>query len=196
MAGPRSRSDVELLGATPTDREAFAEFYRRHERAILGFFVHWCRSPELAADLTAETFAGAFESVSRYEPGRGEPRAWLFGIARNILGRSVRRGRVENDARARLGMPVLVLADDAFERIEALASHNGAALEALDELSERVRDAVSGRVVEEREYRELASSLACSESVVRESVVRQRVKRGLARMRDRLEVNDDDLARP
>ena len=82
MAGPRSRSDVELLGATPTDREAFAEFYRRHERAILGFFVHWCRSPELAADLTAETFAGAFESVSRYEAGRGEPRALRDGGAR------------------------------------------------------------------------------------------------------------------
>ena len=116
--------------------------------------------------------------------GLGEPRAWLFGIARNILGRSVKRGRVENEARARLGMPALVLDDDAFDRIEALASQNGAALEALEELSERVREAVSGRVIEEREYSELASALACSESVAR-----QRVKRGLARMRDRLEVN-------
>ena len=179
----RPRSDADLLAATPGDREAFAEFYRRRERAVLGFFLHWCRSPELAADLTAETFAAAFESVSRYEPERGEPRAWLFGIARNILGRSVKRGRVENEARGRLGMPVLVLDDDAFERIEALASHDGAALDALDELSEPVREAVSGRVVEEREYRELASALACSEGVVR-----QRVRRGLARMRDRLEV--------
>lgn len=185
----RSRSDVDLIRATPADRDAFAELYRRHERAILGFFLHWSRSPELAADLTAETFAAAFESVSRYEAGRGEPRAWLFGIARNILGRSVRRGRVENEARARLGMPVLVLDDDAFGRIEALASQNGVAVEALEELSERVREAVTGRVVEERAYSELATALACSESVVR-----QRVKRGLARIRDRLEVNDDDLA--
>jgi len=179
----RSRSDADLIAATPGDREAFAEFYRRHERAILGFFLHWCRSPELAADLTAETFAAAFESVPRYEAERGEPRAWLFGIARHILLRSVKRGRVENDARARLGMPRLVLDDDAFERIESLASQTGAALEALNDLSDQTREAVSGRVVEEREYRELASTLACSESVVR-----QRVKRGLARMRDRLEV--------
>lgn len=180
----RPSSDADLIAATPGDREAFAEFYRCHERAILGFFLHWCRSPELAADLTAETFAAAFESVARFEAELGEPRAWLFGIARNILGRSVKRGRVENQARRRLGMPALVLDDDAFDRIEALASQDGAALEALDGLSDRIREAVSGRVIEERDYRELASALACSENVVR-----QRVKRGLARMRGRLEVN-------
>ena len=179
----RSRSDADLLAATPGDPEAFAEFYRRHERAILGYFVHWCRSPELAADLMAETFAAAFESVARYEPERGEPRAWLFGIARNMLARSLKRGRVENETRRRLGMPALIVDDEAFERIEALASRNGAALEALNALSDRVRDAVSGRVLEERDYDELASALACSESVVR-----QRVRRGLARLRDRLEV--------
>jgi DNA-directed RNA polymerase specialized sigma24 family protein len=46
-----------------------------------------------------------------------------------------------------------------------------------------LREAVSGRVIDEREYRELAEALRCSESVVR-----QRVKRGLARIRERLEV--------
>ena len=179
--GPRA--DADLIAATPRDREAFAEFYRRHERAILRFFLHWSRSPELAADLMAETFAAAFEAVSRYDPDRGDPRAWLFGIARNILARSLKRGRVENEMRRRLGMPVLLVDDDALERIEALVSRDGAALEALSELSEPIRDAVSGRVLEEREYRELATALACSESVVR-----QRVRRGLARIRDRLEV--------
>jgi RNA polymerase sigma-70 factor (ECF subfamily) len=73
--------------------------------------------------------------------------------------------------------------DDALDRIEALASEDGLALAALEELSAALRSAVSGRVLEEREYRDLARALACSESVVR-----QRVKRGLARIRDRLEV--------
>ncbi len=180
-----SRSDADLIAATPGDAEAFAEFYRRHERSILGFFVHWCRSPELAADLMAETFASAFELVSRYEPDRGEPGAWLFGIARNILARSLQRGRVEDQTRRRLGMPTLVVDDETLERIEALASQNGAVLEAFASLSEGVREAVSGRVLEEREYRDLASALACSESVVR-----QRVRRGLARIRDRLEAKE------
>jgi RNA polymerase sigma factor (sigma-70 family) len=185
MSRLSSRTDAELIAATPGDRDAFAELYRRHERAVLRFFVHWCRSPELAADLTAETFAAAFAAVSRYEPDRGEPRPWLFGIARNILARSVKRGRVEDQTRRRLGMPALVIDDEALERIEALVSPNNNVLDALSELAEPIREAVSGRVLEEREYRELASALACSESVVR-----QRVSRGLARIRDRLEATE------
>jgi RNA polymerase sigma factor (sigma-70 family) len=183
MRRTSSRSDAELFATTPETPESFGEFYSRHERAVLRFFLYWCRSAELAADLTAETFAAVFESLPRYEPARGEPRAWLFGIAQNILGRSVRRGRVEDETRRRLGLAPVVVDDDALERIEALASQDGSALQALDGLSAVLREAVSGRVLEDREYRELAEALDCSQSVVR-----QRVKRGLARIRDRLEV--------
>ena len=181
----RGRSDPELIAATPADPEAFAEFYRRHEQPVLGFFLHWSRSAEVAADLMAETFAAAFESAARYRPELGEPSAWLFGIARNMLARSIRRGRVEDETRQRLGMAVLVIDDDAIARIDALASQDSAVLEALGELSARLRDAVSGRVIDEREYRDLAEALSCSQSVVR-----QRVRRGLARIRQRLEVNE------
>ncbi len=179
----RSSSDVELMMAALTDPESFGELYRRHERAVLAYFLHWSRSSELAADLTAETFAAAFGSLSGYQQERGEPRAWLFGIARHVLARSVERGTVEDQARRRLGMPTLVVDDDALERIEEVASLNGSALALLGELSAPVRAAVSGRVVDERDYRELAEALECSQSVVR-----QRVRRGLARLRYRLEV--------
>jgi RNA polymerase sigma-70 factor (ECF subfamily) len=183
MRRPASPSDAELFATTPENPDAFGEFYRRHEQAVLRFFLYWCRSPEVTADLTAETFAAVFESLPRYRPERGEPRAWLFGIAQNVLARSIRRGRVEDATRRRLGLAPVVVDDEALERIEALASLDGAALEALDGLSAMLREAVSGRVLEQREYRELAEALDCSQSVVR-----QRVKRGLARIRDRLEV--------
>jgi RNA polymerase sigma factor (sigma-70 family) len=178
----RSRSDADLLAATPRDPDAFAELYRRYERVILGYFMHWCRSPELAADLMAETFAAAFESSERYRSGVGEPRAWLFGIARHVLLRSVRRGRVEDATRRRLGMAVLALNDEALERVEALQSSRRDVSDALEGLSVVLREAVSGRVIQEREYRELAEALRCSESVVR-----QRVRRGLVQMRNQLE---------
>jgi RNA polymerase sigma factor (sigma-70 family) len=179
----RSRGDAELLAATPADPDAFADFYQRQERAVLAFFMHWCRSPDVAADLMAETFAAAFESLSRYDQELGEPRAWLFGIARNVLLRSVKRGQVEDQTRRRLGIAALTIEDDALERVVEFASRSGAAVDALGGLSDVLREAVSGRVIDEREYRELAEALRCSESVVR-----QRVKRGLARIRERLEV--------
>lgn len=176
----RQRSDVELLAAAETDGRAFGAFYRRHERAVLRFFLHWSGSPEVAADLTAETFARAFESLRGYREERGEPRAWLFGIGRNVLARSRERGKVEDECRQRLGMPVLAIDDAALERINAL---DGDAVTALEGLRPALRDAVVGRVVQDRSYAELARDLACSESVVR-----QRVHRGLARLRNRLEV--------
>lgn len=183
MMRPRSvRSDVDLVAETLIRPAAFGQFYGRHERAVLAFFLHWVRLPEVAADLTAETFAEALSSVSGYRSERGEPRAWLFGIARHVLARSLERGRVENAARARLGMTPLVVDEEAIERIEAVASLDGTAIELLGELSPAIRDAVSGRVLAEREYRELAETLACSESLVR-----KRVSRGLARLRARLE---------
>jgi DNA-directed RNA polymerase specialized sigma24 family protein len=106
--------------------------------------------------------------------------AWLFGIGRHLLARSVQRGRVEDEARRGLGMEPLVLSDEALERVLELADQP--AVRALDALSVDQRAAVSGRVLRERDYAELARELRCSESVVR-----KRVSRGLRALRERLE---------
>jgi hypothetical protein len=55
-------SDEELLVASVGDEEAFAAFYRRHARPLAGFFMRRTGDGELAADLTAETFAAALAS--------------------------------------------------------------------------------------------------------------------------------------
>jgi len=176
------RTDAELLAATAREPGAFGAFYRRHERSVLGLFMRCTRSAELAADLTAETFANALESREGFQPRLGEPRAWLFGIARHVLSRSVERGRVDDRARRKLSLPVLVVDEDAIERIEAVASLDGDVLGFMDELPSGIRDAVWGRVVDEAEYEELAARLRCSPSVAR-----KRVSRGLAHLRTRIE---------
>jgi DNA-directed RNA polymerase specialized sigma24 family protein len=118
-----------LLSAASSDAQAFAAFYRLSERPVLGFFMRATGRTELAADLTAETFARALESVETYDPARGRADQWLFGIARNVLGASYREGRVESAARGRLGLPRLVLDDHTSEtaRIEVLYEHVGEA---------------------------------------------------------------------
>jgi RNA polymerase sigma-70 factor (ECF subfamily) len=55
--------DDELLALTPRRPEAFAVFYRRHEQALLGWLVRRTGDPELAADLSAETWAAALLGV-------------------------------------------------------------------------------------------------------------------------------------
>ncbi len=73
------RTDADLLAATATDPEAFGEFYERHEDFVLLFLLRRTRDPELAADLTAETFAQALCSASRFRPGPTPAIAWLVG---------------------------------------------------------------------------------------------------------------------
>lgn len=44
---------------------SFAALYRHFERPLLGFFMRATGKPDLAADLTAETFASVLESIGR-----------------------------------------------------------------------------------------------------------------------------------
>ncbi len=107
---------------------------------------------------------------------------WLLGIAQNKLRESRRRGRIENATRRRLQIAPLPLEDDDLERVEELAAISDVDVtSALERLPANERDAVRARVIDEREYRDIAGELECSESVVR-----QRVSRGLARARTRL----------
>ena len=180
--GPRARTDEELLGATTAgEAKAFGAFYRRHEQAMLLFFRRRTPSAEAAADLTAEVFAAALGSVSRFRPGRLPAVAWLYGIANHKLASARRRGRIEDRARRRLGLEPLALTDADLERVDALVDAERSAqvlARLLAELPAEQHDAVRSHVLDERSYAEIAGEIRCSPAVVR-----QRVSRGLRRLR-------------
>ena len=130
-----SCSDAVLLAGTRADPDAFAAFYRRYERLILGYMLRRTGDPELAADLSAEVFASALRSARRYRPEGPSAVGWLLTIAQRILASSRRRGRVEARARRRVGIrEAVVLSGEDLERIEALASLDGQSLALLDGL--------------------------------------------------------------
>jgi RNA polymerase sigma factor (sigma-70 family) len=174
-------SDTELLRRTAREPDAFGTFYRRHVHAVLAYARRRTGSAELALDLTAEVFAAALQASARYRPDGHGAGAWLYGIARHKVADSVRRGQVEDRARRRVGMQPLEPTDAGLARIEEEAGGDWLAL-LLDGLPEEQREAVRERVIDEREYAEIAERLRCSEQVVR-----KRVSRGLAALRARVE---------
>jgi RNA polymerase sigma-70 factor (ECF subfamily) len=57
--------DAELLRLAASSEDAFAVFYRRYERLVVGWLVRRTGRADLAADLTAEVFASAYVSASK-----------------------------------------------------------------------------------------------------------------------------------
>src|SRR3954465_12746794 len=193
-----ARTDEDLLQATPDDPEAFGIFYRRHVEAVLAFFRVRTGDPELAADLMAETFAAALLAAPRFKRRREPAVAWLFTIGRRKLIDSWRRGRVEDAARRKLGLEPMgaddrgaaggepmELDDGGLARIDALVDEERDPLPLVDlmnRLPAEQREALRLRVLDEREYAEIAQELSCSEAVVRQRV--SRATRSLRSMRE------------
>lgn len=172
--GPRQSA----LARSAHDADAFHEFYRDYCERVLVFFTRRTWDAELALDLAAETFAVALERRGQF---RGmsveEEQGWLFAIARSQLTHYWRRGEVERNALARLGLdgPSAMSADiERVEQISDLPRLRAEVRHALNLLPHDQSYAVCQRIVEERSYADLAHELG-----VTQQVVRARVSRGL-----------------
>ena len=171
---PDTKTDRQLLEeARGGHGEVFEIVYRRHHAVVLAFLARRVQQPELAADLLAETFASLLALVR--DPQRAVPPipvAWLLVTARNLLIDSHRRGTVDDRARRRLAMQPVVLDDRDLERVEEISAETDLMRELALRLEPDELQALHARVLDEREYAEIAAQLKCSESVVRKRVSR------------------------
>jgi RNA polymerase sigma-70 factor (ECF subfamily) len=86
-----------IAPAAEAPREAdlvFERLYRSSRDDIYAYVASLLRDQAAAEEVTAAAFERAYRKRSRFDPSRGEPRAWIFGIARNAaLDELRRRGR-------------------------------------------------------------------------------------------------------
>ncbi len=97
--------DEDALVRSRRRPEAFEPLVERHSVALHGYFAR--RAPAVADDLLAEVWLQAYATRRGFDPRRGTARAWLFGVARNVLSGHWRRVARERPAAA---------AGDTFER--------------------------------------------------------------------------------
>jgi RNA polymerase sigma factor (sigma-70 family) len=176
MAAMIDLSDSELVRASADDPAAFETLFVRHAREVRTWLSAQVGDVEVANDLLAETFAQAWRSRRRFrgsEPGDGL--SWLYGIARNLLRRHYKRGRVEARARLRLGMMSTFHEMDGSHEVlgritaERLAPQLSRALRRLPMKQQR---AVDARIVRELGYESVAAELVCSQPAARALVSR------------------------
>ena len=174
------RSDAHLIALAQHDAGAFRELYERYAERINGFHARRTGDADAALDLTAETFARAWLGRTRFrDEAGGSAVPWLFGIARNVLLESVRRGAMERGAterlrlRERVDLPAQDLVPDPawLDGVDEL----------LDELPEGQREAVRLRVLDDLPYDGVAAALGTSAPAAR-----VRVHRALGAPRARL----------
>ena len=137
-------ADEDLLRRLSSDPAAFEVFYRRHVDRVIGFAARRVTDPADAADLVAATFVTVLTAARSYDPGRGEPGAWLLGIAARLIVNTRRRKARESAALARIAGRRLIGPSDIErleERIDAARSSQ-AVIAALERLRPRAREAL------------------------------------------------------
>ena len=112
-------SDEDALAASLAEPARFAVLFERHIDAVhryLSFRI----GPDIAEDLTAETFARAFAGRRRYQVDRGSVKAWLFGIATNLVHENLRDEKKRIKALALSNEDLRLSTDGAVQVAERL----------------------------------------------------------------------------
>ena len=168
------RDDRTLVDAVRRgDEGAFAALYAAHHGPIYRYALHMC-GPAAADDVVQETFLSVLRRPNTFDPARGTLVAYLFGIARHHMLKSL--------ARARFEVPI----DD--EQIAGGASSDGTV---LDDLS-RAETVAAGRIaieslplvyrevvvlceLQELDYTSAAAIVECPLGTIRSRLHRARV---------------------
>jgi RNA polymerase sigma-70 factor (ECF subfamily) len=167
----------EQLRWIGTDSDIFEAFYREHVEGVQRFVARRVGERGRAADLTAEIFIAAIESADHYRPGRGTPRAWLYGIARVVVASDARRRDAEREREERWGR-TLVDTEDAARidaRIDA-AARSRELYAAMDRLPEGERAVLELVALDDLTVAEAAAVMGVRPATARVRLFRARRK--------------------
>jgi RNA polymerase sigma-70 factor (ECF subfamily) len=166
-------TDAELVVGSHADPNLFGTIFERNYAPVHRYLRRRLGADD-ADELASETFARAFRSRGRYDATSGEPRAWLFGIATNLLRQHWRRETREFRAYARACFAAVEAGTEAVDdRVDAQRM-NGNLAEALAALSRPDRDVLLLHAWADLSHAEIATALGIPAGTVRSRLSRAR----------------------
>ena len=166
-------SDAELISAVADcDRVALRELHDRHHAWLNARLTRRCGDPDVVAEAVQDTFVAVWRGAKGWD-GRGEPAAWMWGIAvRRLVGVLRVRARwdraqaiAERDAE-----PVSVAAE---EHVLAGIDHGELGM-ALRDLSPELVAVVQATILDGLTTKEAAQLLHIPRGTVKTRLMRAR----------------------
>ena len=145
------------------------KFYNENYHIVYGFLLSLCRDPQIAEDITAETFCRAIEKLNTYDP-KYKASTWLCTIAKNLYYNECRRKKRT--------LPLDEASYLAFPSAEALHMKKDEAQQILNHLktlSEEHRQLFLMRL-EGMNFRDIGLALGMSETLARVTYYRIKTK--------------------
>lgn len=159
------------------DRAAFAEIFDLHARAVYAHAIRTTGDWALAEDVMSLTFLEAWRLRHKLREEVRSVRAWLLGIATNVMRNSARTARRHRAAMSRLPPPE-ALPDFSEEVVGQLADTErlAAAAKALKRLKRSEREVFALVVWSDLGYAAAAEALGIPVGTVRSRLSRAREK--------------------
>ncbi len=172
-----------LAGMAAGDAQAATTLVRRYQARVYGLALTIVGVPATAEDVAQDAFLRAWRFAGGYDPRRGGVATWLLSITRNAAIDAVRMRRDQPyEPELLLAMLDTRSADDGGQERTADADRVRTALRTLP------RDQAAA-VVMATFYGLTAKEIGAREGVPI-GTAKTRIRLGLARLRDKLEVHD------
>jgi RNA polymerase sigma-70 factor (ECF subfamily) len=170
------RTDADLVEAVASgDRRALRELHDRHVVWVTARLRRRCGNRDAVAEAVQDTFLAVWKGAARWDR-RGEPAAWIWGIAiRRLIGVLRTRGRWERDrslVEASEQPDIVVAAED----LVLLGVEHGDLAGALCSLSPELRAVVQATVLDGLTTREASRLLGIPPGTVKTRMMRARTQ--------------------
>ena len=165
------RSDEELMTAIADgDRGALRELHDAHVPWLQARLRRRCGDGDVVAEAIQDTFVAVWRGAGRWD-GRGEPAAWIWGIAiRRLIGVLRSRNRWTPVGATGHESDLVIAAEDAV----VLGIEHGDLADALGRLSPELREVLQATVLDGLTTREAAALLHIPAGTVKTRAMRAR----------------------
>ena len=176
-----AQSDIDLVKRVQKgDKKAFDPLVIKYQQRIANLISRFIRDPDEVLDVTQEAFIKAYRALPNFR-GDSQFYTWLYRVAINTaknhlatLSRRPPQGDIEAEIAEQMDMGTRLKEQETPERLAEEADLKAVILDAVDQLPEELKTALTLREIDGLSYDEIAEAMDCPIGTVRSRIFRAR----------------------